>query len=97
MVRGKLLTPQISSRCLMGEETLMLAVLEQAFNDLDSPIPSIRADAEAYFLAYKADSSAFSLDAICHQFSLSPDAIRSEVRKRLKGRTNGSAKHAAAA
>jgi len=97
MVRGKTLTPQISSRSLMGEETLMLAVLEQAFNDLDSPTPSIRADAEAYFLAYKADSSAFSLDAVCHQFQLSPEAIRSEVRKRLKSRASGNAKQAAAA
>lgn len=84
MVRGKIITPQIEARSLMAEELLMLAVLEQSFADLDSHCPAIRADAEAYFLAYDADSSAFSLDAVCVQFHLSPSAIRGEVRKRLK-------------
>ena len=64
MVCGRILTPQIDSRSLMSEELLMLAVLEQAFSDLLSGCPAIRADAEAYFLAYAADSSAFSLDAV---------------------------------
>lgn len=86
MVRGRILTPQIDSRSLMSEELLMLAVLEQALADLDSNCPAIRADAEAYFLAYGADSSAFSLDAVCVQFHLSPSAIRGEVRRRLKQR-----------
>ena len=83
MVRGKILTPQIDSRSLMSEELLMLAVLEQAFSDIDSGCPAVRADAEAYFLAYAADSSAFSLDAACAQFHLSASAIRGEVRRRL--------------
>ena len=56
MVRGRVLTPQVDSRTLMSEETLMLAVLEQAFADLNSSCPAVRADAEAYFLAYDADS-----------------------------------------
>jgi hypothetical protein len=84
MVRGRVLTPQIDSRTLMSEETLMLAVLEQAFSDLNSSCPAVRADAEAYFLAYDADSSAFSLDAICAQFRLSAAAIRDQVRRRLR-------------
>ena len=84
MVRGRILTPQIETRSLMAEETLMLAVLEQAFSDLTSSCPAVRADAEAYFLAYDADSSAFSLDAVCVQFRLSPAAIRDEVRRRLR-------------
>ncbi len=84
MVRGRVLTPQIDSRTLMSEETLMLAVLEQAFSDLNSSCPAVRADAEAYFLAYDADSSAFSLDAVCAQFALSPAAIRDQVRRRLR-------------
>ncbi len=84
MLRGKILTPQIDSRSLMSEELLMLAVLEQAFSDLDSACPAVRADAEAYFLAYDADSSAFSLDSVCTQFRLSASAIRTEVRRRLK-------------
>lgn len=84
MVRGRILTPQIEARSLMSEELLMLAVIEQAFADLDNHCPAVRADAEAYFLAYDADSSAFSLDSVCAQFHLSPSAIRGEVRKRIK-------------
>lgn len=61
----------------------MLAVLEQAFHDLESDCPAVRADAEAYFLAYGADSSAFSLDAVCHIFKLSPSAVRAEVTRRI--------------
>jgi len=92
MVRGRILTPQIDSRSLMSEELLMLAVLEQAFSDLLSGCPAVRADAEAYFLAYLADSSAFSLDAVCAQFHLSSSAIRGEVRRRLKQRPLARAK-----
>jgi hypothetical protein len=84
MVRGRILTPQIDSRSLMSEELLMLAVLEQAFSDLENGCPAVKADAEAYFLAYDADSSAFSLDSVCVQFRLSASAIRGEVRRRLK-------------
>jgi hypothetical protein len=76
----------------MSEEFLMMAVLEQAFSDLVSGCPAVRADAEAYFLAYAADSCAFSLDAVCAQFHLSPGAIRGEVRRRLKQRPVGKGK-----
>ncbi len=53
MVRGRILTPQIDSRSLISEEFLMLAVLEQAFSDLASGCPAVRADAEAYFRTLK--------------------------------------------
>ncbi len=86
MVRGRILTPQVSSRSLESEEVLMLAVLEQALADLESGCPAIRGDAEAYFLAYDADSCAFSLDAVCAQFQMSASAIRAAVRRRLKQR-----------
>ncbi len=89
MARGRVLTPQIDSRTLMSEETLMLAVLEQALSDLTASCPAVRADAEAYFLAYDADSSAFSLDAVCSQFSLSAAAIRDQVRRRLRAPKSG--------
>jgi len=79
----------------MGEEVLMLAVLEQAFADLESTCPAVRADAEAYFLAYTSDSSTFSLEAVCSQFGLSPEAIRSVIRGRIKSKD--SAKSAAIA
>lgn len=92
MVRGRILTPRIDARCLMGEELLMIAVLEQAFADLDSTCPAVRADADAYFLAYDAESSAFSLDAVCAQFHLSPSAIRGEIRRRVKVRERAKAK-----
>ena len=92
MVRGKILTPQIDARSLMAEELLMIAVLEQAFADLDSTCPAVRADAEAYFLAYDAESSAFSLDAVCSQFRLSPSAIRGEIRRRVKVRERARAR-----
>jgi hypothetical protein len=84
MLRGRIITPHISARHLAGEEVLMLAVLEQAFADLESNCPAVRGDAEAYFLAYAAESSAFSLDAVCGQFGVSPEAIRGVIRKRLK-------------
>lgn len=89
MLRGRIITPHISAKNLAGEEILMLAVLEQAFADLESACPAFRADAEAYFLAYPAESSAFSLDAICNRFGLSADAIRSLVRRRIKDRRAG--------
>jgi len=88
MLRGRIITPHINARNLVGEEVLMLAVLEQAFADLDSPCAAIRADAEAYFLAYTDESSAFSLGAVCGQFALSPAAIRSVVRRRVREKTN---------
>jgi len=93
MVRGRILTPQIDSRSLISEEVLMLAVLEQAFFDLESGCPAVRADAEAYFLAYDSDSSAFSLDSVCAQFHLSSSAIRGQVRHRLKHRPIAKGKH----
>jgi hypothetical protein len=86
MVQPKILTPVVEARTLMSEELLMIAVLEQAFADLYSNCPAVRADAEAYFLAYEADSSVFSMDAVCAQFRLSPGAVRGEVRRRIKRR-----------
>lgn len=86
MANAKIITPEVISRALMAEEHLMIAVLEQALADLESDCPAVRADAEAYFLAYKPDSSVFSLDAVCSQFSLSAGAVRAEVRRRIKSK-----------
>jgi len=86
MQRGKIVTPHIDSRSYTSEELLMLAVLEQAFTDLRSSCPAVHADAEAYFLAYRPESSTFSLDAVCSHFKLSPAAIRDEARRRLKNK-----------
>jgi hypothetical protein len=81
MARVKILGTQVEHRTLMSEELLMLAVLEQALVDLRNTCPAVRADAEAYFFAYEPESSAFSFDAVCSQFGLSPSAIRSTIRK----------------
>ena len=82
MARAKVLGTQVERRTLMSEEVLMLAVLEQALADLRNGCPAVKADAEAYFFAYEPDSSAFSFDAICSQFGLSPSAIRRTIRKK---------------
>ena len=92
MVRGRNLTPQLESHSLGSEELLILAVLEQALSDLDSGCAAVRGDAEAYFLAYDADSSAYSLDAVCAQFRMSPSAIRGAIRRRLRQRPFAKAK-----
>ncbi len=86
MVRIKPLTPVTDGRTLMSEEMLMLAVMEQAINDLHHHCPAVRADAEAYFFNYSPDSSAFSFDAVCSQFALSPSAIRRQLRTRAGAR-----------
>jgi len=80
MVRIKPLRPEIDGRTFMSEELLMLAVLEQALSDLNHSCPSVRADAEAYFFNYSAESSAFSFDAVCSQFGLSKSAICGQIR-----------------
>lgn len=82
MARAKVLGTQVDHRTLMSEELLMLAVLEQALADLRNGCPAVRADAEAYFFAYDPESSAFSFDAVCSQFGLSPSAIRRTIRKK---------------
>lgn len=86
MAKPRIITTEQESRTLMSEEALMLAVLEQALADLSDACPAVRADAEAYFFAYQPDSSAFSFDAVCSQFNLSPSAIRQSLRKRSRPR-----------
>ena len=91
MLKTRILRPEMERRPLMSEEALMLAVLEQAIADLDNTCPAVRADAEAYFFAYEPDSSAFSFDAVCSQFGLSPSAIRQTLRKRQSPRPHAAA------
>ncbi len=86
MSRPAPLAAQPRPRALKSEEVLMLAVLEQALADLDHSCPAVRADAEAYFLAYGLDSSAFSFEAVCAQFGFSPSAIRAVVREKIRAR-----------
>jgi len=94
MQRGTIVTPSLNVHSYSSEELLMLAVLEQAFSDLRNTCPAVHADAEAYFFAFRPESSAFSLDAVCSHFKLCPAAIRDEVKRRLKN-DGRSVRHAA--
>lgn len=86
MRRGKQTTLVKEPRLYTAEERLMLAVLEQAFADLESTCPAVVADAEAYFLAYHPESSPLSFEAICAHFGLPAAAMRREVKRRLRVR-----------
>lgn len=68
-------------RALEAEETLLLAVLEQAVADLDDASADVRYDAERYIFRNAADGM-FSFTAVCAHFRLSPDAVRDALRDR---------------
>ena len=61
---------------------LLLAVLEQAIEDLNDPCPAVRADALAYIYSYDGDYSIFSFDSVCAYFKLSAAAVRRALRAR---------------
>jgi len=90
MVPGRLVARDGGARVLGAEESLLLAVLQQAIEDLENPDPVIRADAAAYIYTFEDDYTIFSFDSICAYFKLSPNA----VRQALSGRAHGN-KHAA--
>ena len=63
---------------LKPEERLLVAVVESAFWDLQSPDPSKRRIARLYFLD-EEDGHTFSFLSICRHFSWSPDSIRVQL------------------
>jgi hypothetical protein len=63
---------------LKPEERLLLAVVESAFWDLQSPDPVRRRTARSYFLD-EEDGHTFSFVSICQHFSWSPDSIRLQL------------------
>jgi hypothetical protein len=63
---------------LKPEERLLLAVVESAYWDLQSPDAAKRRTASTYFLDDK-DHHAFSFVAICQHFSWSPVSIRFQL------------------
>jgi hypothetical protein len=63
---------------LKPEERLLLAVVESAYWDLQSPDALRRRTARHYFLD-EQDDHAFSFVAICQHFSWSPGSIRSQL------------------
>lgn len=63
---------------LKPEERLLLAVVESAYWDLQSPDAGKRRTASTYFLDDK-DHHAFSFVSICQHFSWSPASIRFQL------------------
>lgn len=67
---------------LKPEERLLLAVVESAFWDLQSPDPARRQTARSYFLDERSEHT-FSFMSICEHFSWSPISIRFSLRPHL--------------
>ena len=63
---------------LKPEERLLLAVVESAYWDLQSPDPMRRRTARTYFLE-ETDGHTFSFPSICEHFSWSPGSIRDQL------------------
>lgn len=67
---------------LKPEERLLLAVVESAYWDLQSPDPGRRQTARTYFLDERGEHT-FSFLSICQHFSWSPVSIRGSLRSHL--------------
>ena len=67
---------------LKPEERLLLAVVDSAYWDLQSPDPARHRTARTYFLE-ENDQHAFSFVSICQHFSWSPASIRSQLHQFL--------------
>jgi hypothetical protein len=67
---------------LKPEERLLLAVVDSAYWDLQSPDVFRRRTARNYFLD-DGDDHAFSFISICQHFSWSPASIRWQLRQFL--------------
>jgi hypothetical protein len=63
---------------LKPEERLLLAVVESAYWDLQSPDAVRRRTARHYFLD-EQDDHTFSFVSVCQHFSWSPASIRSQL------------------
>jgi len=69
---------------------LMLAVLDQAVADLQSPSFNIRRQARAWFLARGARANhLFAFSHICREFGYDPAAARVRLLARFDGNQNG--------
>ncbi len=72
------------------EERLLLAVVESAFWDLQSPDIARRRTARHYFLD-DGDDHTFSFLSICQHFSWSPTSIRNQLNSLLHSFVPGDA------
>ena len=93
----KLLSQELSEGhlrpTLKPEERLLLAVVESAYWDLQSPDPVRRRTARHYFLD-EQDEHTFSFVSICQHFSWSPASIRTQLGGLLNGQGTASSVHA---
>lgn len=71
-------SPVRSRATIKPEERLLLAVLESAYWDLQSPDPGKRKTALNYFLD-DGEEHAFSFISICQHFSWSATSIRTQL------------------
>lgn len=78
---------------LKPEERLLLAVVESAYWDLQSPDPMRRRTAQHYFLD-EQDEHTFSFVSICQHFSWSPASIRTQLSGLLQGQGASTSVHA---
>jgi len=69
-------------RGLQSEETLLLAVLEQAVADLDDSNSEVRGDAESYIFCNRGSDGLFTFNSVCAHFKLAPDAVRQALQHR---------------
>lgn len=75
-------SPVRSRATIKPEERLLLAVLESAYWDLQSPDLGKRKVAMTYFLDDGEDHT-FSFISICQHFSWSPSSIRTQLGRLL--------------
>ena len=68
---------------LKPEERLLLAVVESAYWDLQSPDPTKRRTASTYFMD-DHDDHAFSFLSICEHFAWSPGSIRFRLAEMMR-------------
>lgn len=73
---------------LKPEERLLLAVVESAFWDLQSPDAIKRRTASTYFMD-DADDHTFSFLSICEHFAWSPGSIRYRLTAMLREQPEG--------
>jgi len=74
---------------LRPEERLLLAVVESAYWDLQSPDPTKRRTASRYFLE-DHDEHTFSFLSICQHFNWSSGSIRGQLANLLKAANESS-------
>ena len=77
-----------SRPALKPEERLLLAVVDSAYWDLQSPDPVRHRTARNYFLE-ENDQHAFSFLSICQHFSWSPASIRLQLQTLLNTQPPG--------